>query len=240
MPADQIKTFSDIDGAWRSAERESDKRAVWRALARGGWFHACRDAVQRNDQTTLKAWLDAGDSTRQDILHFAGPEATQLVHAYLRCGLVGCSAREEALQEILNHEPGALTFDMPLGFCTDLTLALAGQPLRQAEQNISLSVLLVDTARNEGVGATLLLELISGGRGECYATPELAFLRDTDARQAEDNARACVARTGLWQTAWDVRWQLHRNDGKPLVTLSGPSLGAAFALGLANLCAARL
>jgi len=38
---------------------------------------------------------------------------------------------------------------------------------------------------------------------------------------------------------WDVRWQLHRRDGKPLVPLSGPSLGAAFALGLAKLSASQ-
>ena len=235
MPPGQIQTFADIEVAWRRAERESDKRAVWRVLAKGGWLSACRDAVRRNERTTLETWLDMSDSTKHEIIQFGGPEAAQLVHVHMLCGLAGCKVREGATRELLHSELEAIAPTISRGFCRDLTLALVGKPLRKAERNLSLDVLLVDTARNEGVGASLLLELISSGQGECYAVPELAFLRDKDARRAEDNARACVEGIGLWRTEWDVRWQLHRRDGKPLVTLSGPSLGAAFALGLAKL-----
>ena len=237
MPPSQIQTFNDIEVAWRRAERESDKRAVWRVLAKGGWLSACREAVRRNERTTLETWLDTGDSTKQDIMQFVGPEAAQLVHLHMRCALVGCRTREGAAREWLHTELEASAPTTSRGFCCDLTLALMEEPLREAERSLSLGVLLVDTARNEGVGASLLLELISKGRGECYAVPELAFLRDKDARQAEDNARAYVEEIGLWRKEWDVRWQLHRHDGKPLVTLSGPSLGAAFTLGLAKLLA---
>ena len=239
MPPNLIQTFADIEVAWQSAERESDKRAVWRALAKGGWLRACRAAVQRRERTTFETWLDAGDFTRQEIMQFAGAEAAQLVHLHLLCSHVVCGEREGASWEQLKSVPGAGAFPLPRGFCCDLMRALVGEPLRTAARSVSLSVLLVDTARNEGVEATLSLARLADGEKEWYCVPELAFLRDTEARQAEDHARAYVARTGLWQQEWDVRWQVQRRDGKPLVTLSGPSLGAAFALGLAKLCAAR-
>ncbi len=234
MPS-QIQTFNDIEVAWGRAERESDKRAVWRVLAKGGWLSACRVAVQQDEQSTLETWLDPNDLTKQDIVQFVGRESAQLVHMHLLCGLAACKVREGAARELPRSQLEVLIPKTSRGFCRDLTLALAGEPLRKAERHLSLDVLLVDTARNEGVGASLLVELISNGWGEFYAIPELAFLRDKEARQAEENARACVEGIGLWQTEWDVRWQLHRRDGKPLVTLSGPSLGAAFTLGLAKL-----
>jgi len=237
MPSGRIQTFDDIEVAWHAAGRESDRRAVWRALAKGGWLSACRDAVRRDGRATLETWLGTGDSTKRDIIEFSGPEASQLVRVHMLCGLAGCGAREGVTWELLHTQLEAIAPKISRGFCRDLTLALAGEPLRKAERDLSLDVLLVDTARNEGVGASLLLELISSGRGECYAVPELAFLRDKDARRAEDDARACVEGIGLWRTEWDVRWRLRRRDGKPLVTLSGPSLGAAFALGLAKLLA---
>jgi len=204
-------------------------------LAKGAWLSACRDAVQRSERTTFEAWLDAGDSTKQDVVQFAGPEFAHLVNVHLLCGLAGCRAREEEARELHPPEFESIAPNIARGFCRDLTLTLTGEPPRGAERCLSLAVLLVDTARYEGVGATLLLELIGDGRGECYAVPELAFLRDAAARQAESHARACVAGMGLWRTEWDVRWHLQRRDGKPLVTLSGPSLGAAFTLGLAKL-----
>jgi hypothetical protein len=240
MPSGQITTFSEIGVKWQAAERESDKRAVWRALAKGGWFRACRDAVQRNDRTTLETWLDASDSTKREIIHWAGAEAAQIVHTHILCGLAVCRVRGAALRELGDTLSEAVSVHVPLGFCRDLIQALRGEPLRKAERELSLTVLLVDTARNEGTGATLTLEVILDGGGEFYAVPELAFLRDKDSRQAEDEARACVEGTGLWRKDWDVRWRLQRRDGKPLAALSGPSIGAAFALGLAKLCAGHL
>jgi len=79
MPSIQIQTSADIESAWRRAERESDKRAVWRILARGGWFHSCREAVRMNDRATLETWLGADVSPTQDILQFTGVENAQIV-----------------------------------------------------------------------------------------------------------------------------------------------------------------
>lgn len=241
MPSGQIQTFDEIITAWRKAERESDKRAVWRALARGGWFRACRDAVQRGDQVTLEVWLDnGGDPVTQDIMQFNGAEGAQMVQTHLLCGLVACQTRESAPLERLQalQEAGASSA-ASLGFCRDLIQEFLGEPLHAAERDLSLTVLLVDTARNEGVVATLTLELVPDGRGEFYPVPELAFIRDVDFRQAEENAHGCSAGTELWHKGWDVRWRLQRRDGKALFNLTGPSLGAAFALGIGKLLAER-
>ncbi len=107
----------------------------------------------------------------------------------------------------------------------------------QQEKDISLNVLLVDTARNEGVLAVLTLESVRDGSGELYPIPELAFMSSADFQHAQHEAGAWAENTGLWRTDRDVRWQLRRRDGKPLVNLTGPSLGAAFALGIAKLFA---
>jgi len=236
MPSGQITTFSELAVAWHEAERESDKRAVWRTLARGGWFRACREAVQRGDQAALEAWLDESDLTKQDIIQFNGADLAQMVYLYLLCSLVACRTRELAPLDRRKALQGTAALSLAsLGFCRDLTLQLLGEPLCRAEKDLSLSVLLVDTARNEGVVATLRLELIPDGKGDFYPVPELAFLRDPDFCQTEDNARECLQRMGLWKRERDVRWQLQRRDDKPVVNLTGPSLGAAFALGLGKL-----
>jgi hypothetical protein len=104
-------------------------------------------------------------------------------------------------------------------------------------RDLSLPVLLVDIARNEGVVATLTLELMPDGNGGLYPIPELALIRDTDFRRAEDEARVCGEEVELWQKGRDVRWRLQRRDGKPIVNLTGPSLGAAFTLGIVKLFA---
>jgi hypothetical protein len=152
----QIETLEDILDAWHKAARESDKRALWRALARGGWLQACRTAVQRQDRGALTDWLDEMQTIQQEILQFSGPQAAQTVYTHLACSLAACGE---------NAPPLALA---PPGFCRDLRSALLGQPLREAERDLVMTVLLVDTARNEGVVATLTLELLPSGNGELY------------------------------------------------------------------------
>lgn len=220
-----METFEEILDAWHKAARESDKRALWRTLARSGWLQACRTAVQQHDRVTLTDWLDETQTTQQEIIQFSGPQAAQTVYTHLACSLAACEENAPTL---------VLT---PPGFCCDLSLALLRQPLRQAERDLSMTVLLVDTARNEGVVATLTLELLPHGSGELYPAPALAFLRDDDFRQAEDNARASLEQTSVAYKHQDVRWRLQRHDNKPLTSLSGPSMGAAFALGIGKLCA---
>jgi len=122
VPLSQIETFSEIAAEWRAAERESDKRAVWRKLVRGGWLHACRDAVQRGDRATLEAWLDKGDMTKQDIIQFNGAAAERIVRTHILCSLAACWARELASLEPLNAARGIVTLDVPLD--ADVSAAL--------------------------------------------------------------------------------------------------------------------
>lgn len=111
-----------------------------------------------------------------------------------------------------------------------------GQQHPEAREQ-SLTVLLVDEARDDGVVATLTLEFVANGTGALYPDPALAFVyRDWEFRQAEDWARNYVQRRGLWQKEWDVRWRLERRDRQPISALTGPSMGGAFALGLAKCC----
>ena len=305
MPLGQIEAFSELAAEWHGAERESDKRAVWRALARGGWLRACREAVQRGDRAILEAWLDKGDATKQDLVQFQGEEVARMVRTHLRCSLAACWAQAVVLLEpsavtvaaprapavsavlellrtaweavasqsdtaqsldvlaqelfrearwpgarvtaaaladlafclLAQHRTAPVSGQLPLGFFRDLTQDLLGEPPRKAERDLSLTVLLVDRARNEGVVATLTLELMPDGSGGFYPIPELALIRDPDFRQAQDDARAYSEGVGLWQKGRDVRWRLHRRDGKPIINLTGPSIGAPFALGLVKLFA---
>lgn len=225
MPAGQLETFADILDAWQRAERESDKRALWRTLARGGWFRACREAARRKDPTIFIPWLDESDATKHDIITFNGDDLARMALTHLRCGLAVCNGVEV---DPATESPG---------FCWDLRLALSDSPLRPVQRSLSLTTLLVDMARNEGVTAVLTLELIREGSGDFYPVPELAFLRDADFQQAETNAQVAVHTIAQWPPSDDVRWRLQRRDGKPLANLSGPSLGAAFSLGISALLA---
>jgi hypothetical protein len=230
MPSGQIETFDDILDVWQKAERESDKRALWRTLARGGWFRACHKAARHKDPTPFISWLDESDATKRDIITFNGEDTARMALTHLRCGLAVCHRVDVDAAKV---DP---TNDSP-GFCRDLMLALSDSPLRPVRQSLSLTTLLVDVARNEGVTAVLTLELIKEGSGDFYPVPELAFLRDADFQQAETNARAAVHTITQWPPSYDVRWRLQRRDGKPLTNLSGPSLGAAFSLGVSVLLA---
>jgi len=179
--------------------------------------------VRQQDCGVLQVWLDAGAPVQQSIIEFNGEESAHLVRVYLRCGLRACRQSGSDLRET------------PSGFCKDLTLALSGLPLRRQERDVSLAVLLVDTGRNEGAAASLTLALIPNGTGDFYPLPEFVFLRDATFQEAEVNACAAIKAMGLWLSTHDVRWSLQRRDSKPVATLSGPSMGAAFALGLGKL-----
>lgn len=237
MPSGQIESLNDIETAWSTATRESDKRAVWRMLVRGGWLRACREAVHKRDLAMLEAWLDKSDTIKQDLIQFHSAEAAQMVHTHLLCSLTACETLEAAPDALIKTRWEAVALQPNAsGFCRDLMQALLGKPLHQAERDLSLTVLLVDTARDEGVVATLTLELIPDGSRTIYPVPELAFLRDNDFRHAENQAGTWSTSILMWRQDQDIRWRLHRQDGKPLTSLTGPSLGAAFALGIAKLC----
>ena len=237
MPSSQIETFDDIITAWQQARREADRRAVWRLLSRSGWFRACRDAVQQKDRTSLANWLDPSDATKQDIIAFSGPQAAQTVRAHVWCGLNALASRPLEHNEPVGEPPQDRPTEVAPGLLRDLIQQLSGAPARPAEQEVSLNTLLVDTARNEGMLTSLTLGLIPDGSGDLYPSPAFAFLRDASFCQAENDAREWLVHSGLVPKGQDIRWHLRRHDGKPFGQLSGPSMGAAFALGMAKLLA---
>lgn len=237
MPLSQLETFDDIVTEWQRAGRESDRRAVWRALSRGGWFRACRDAVQKDDWTSLASWLDPDDPAKQNIIEFNGQEAARTVRVHLQCGLSTFHNRTPEHNEPIIEAPHDIPPEVPLGLWRDLTQELLGLPPRTTEREVSLNTLLVDTARNEGMLTTLTLGLVPDGNGDLYPTPAFAFIRDATFCQAENDAREWLEHAGLAPEKHDIRWQLQRHDGKPFVNLTGPSMGAAFALGMAKLLA---
>ncbi|MBI1923768.1 hypothetical protein HYR99_05910 [Candidatus Poribacteria bacterium] len=108
---------------------------------------------------------------------------------------------------------------------------------RSAERSVTLIALLV-YQNNKGFTAKLTLELFKNGTGGIYKSPaEHAFLTlAPDFEGAIDNAKACVKSRGANFDGVDVRWRLERHDGKPLPPfVEGPSMGAAFAIGLSRL-----
>jgi hypothetical protein len=133
--------------------------------------------------------------------------------------------------------------DLPLVFFRDLLATLLPENKRhsrpsQSEPSVSLTALLVGKTQRQGIVATLSLEQRSGGNGLCYPTPDLAFVRrDLTFRAAERNACTYVKDAGLWKADQDVCWRVERRDGQPITTLTGSSMGFAFALGLAKLFA---
>jgi hypothetical protein len=112
---------------------------------------------------------------------------------------------------------------------------------RQVEGEVKLSALLIYEATSFGVAVQLILERIKNGHGEVYPAPvPHAFTVIKPCfKQAIDNAVGYVkVKTGLLMDEFDVRFRLERYDKKPLPSpLSGPSLGAGFAIGLLKLLA---
>jgi hypothetical protein len=137
----------------------------------------------------------------------------------------------------------ALETDLPLAFFRDLLYRLLPEskdPRRPPPSvtPVSLTALLVGKTQRQGIVATLSLEQRSDGSGVCYPTPDVAFARrDPAFHEAEHNAYRYVKAIGLWKANRDVRWRIERRDGQPITTLTGSSMGFAFALGLAKLFA---
>jgi hypothetical protein len=156
-------------------------------------------------------------------------------------------AFDAQLCECVSHHCGQIAEEtnLPLAFFRDLLysfLAESKDPHRlpASATTVSLTALLVSKTQRQGVVATLSLEPRSGGSGLCYPTPDLAFVRrDPTFREAEHNACTYVKDAGLWKADHDVRWRVTRRDGQPINTLTGSSMGFAFALGLAKLFTAE-
>jgi hypothetical protein len=241
-------TFAEIEQEWSICSTRQLRRFLWEKLTginTRGWFQACRNAVQAVDCTTLLAWRNEDDTTKQDVIQlgsrFGFEEAACMVRAHLHCALTAVEHQQwtsgTVPSDVLQAIADKLQTPPPIGFLRDLTAELLDAPPRQpVREPLSLTALLVDTALDKGIVANLTLELMPDGNKNLYPTPALAFVvRDKDFSQAEENARTCVQREGLWQEGWDVRWRLERRDQTPITALTGNSAGLAFALGLAKL-----
>lgn len=147
--------------------------------------------------------------------------------------------------ERVSHHCGqiAQATDLPLAFFRDLLYSFLPESkdprrLPSSATAVSLTALLVSKVQRQGIVATLSLESRSGGSGVCYPAPDLAFVRrDPTFREAEHNACTYVKDAGLWKAEHDVCWRVTRRDGQLINTLTGASMGFAFALGLAKLFA---
>jgi len=239
-------TFDEIESLWQQCRTREENRALWERLARGGWLAACREAVQRGDRATIEAWLDESDAAKQAIIHFNGAEAAQMVRAHLLCALTALDHQQwtsgtvpaDALQAIAAELQPSTLNPQPLGlsFLRDLTQELLGGQASPAQQQASLTALLVDTKHNSGVVATLTLELLPDGSGAIYPVVEQAFLPNPEFLGAVDNARR-YQQQRLWRDGCDVRWRLslRRNNSLIRSPLTGDSAGLAFALALRKL-----
>ncbi|MGE0825530.1 MAG: hypothetical protein AB7G75_17000 [Candidatus Binatia bacterium] len=195
--------------------------------------------------------------------HSDGDEAeafrSHMLQAHLRCVSIALQIQQEEdasdtradsnaafearLFDYVSHQCRHIDqeTDLPLPFFRDLLYSLlpagAGpHQLIQPDISVSLTALLVGKKQRQGVVATLSLEQRSSGSGLCYPAPDLAFVRrDPTFREAEYSACKYVKDAGLWKADQDARWRIERRDGQPINTLTGSSMGFAFALGLAKL-----
>ena len=170
----------------------------------------------------------------------------QMIQTYLRCAQLamqpGPFAPEsmESIQEDIQKT--AQQCGMPAGFIRDIVWSLIPEcssylePTSQT-QRVSVIGLLVAEKLRTGFPAVLTLELRSNGHGALYPHPALTFIcRDAEFQCSETNA--CARVEELWQArhaGQDIRWQLNRHDGQPITSISGPSLGLTFTMGMAKL-----
>lgn len=146
-------------------------------------------------------------------------------------------------QQFVRQELESLKFSSPLSaeWAWD-TIKTMWNSSREVTRSEKMTVLFVLQSINQGITATLILELLPSGRGIFYPDPaSMSFVscEDADFQQSIANALAHIHQRGLrmQDRQVDVRWKLKRQDGKPLPRIEGGSLGGAFALGLAKLLA---
>ena len=239
-----LRHLQDLEAQWPSCRTREARRDLWEPFTEpaGLWLSACRDIVRQKDTYTLARWLDPGDPTPQDILNFDANRRAAL-QAHLRCAHVALTCAPNAPLDEFDARLRPIADETHLAprLLRDLTWTLLPNgPTLAPEHATELYVLLIEEGRDTGVVGLLSLHLMSQGAGRLYPHHDLALvLRNEVFRQAEADARAYVDSQGLWARDKDVRWRLTRPfDNRPIRRLTGPSMGAAFALGLSKLGAA--
>ena len=203
---------------------------------------ACQHEVEANHWSNAAQWW-LEESEHLTFIHNSQEQGhhQHMAQLHLRCTQVAIAYRASTSR---NPPPAAhiaaslSEAGRPLGFLLDLARVLLGEQVRPALASQTLPVLVVDREYNEGLVLSLTLDRVEGGSGVLYLHPDQAFVfRDQEFEQAEENAQEAVKHLGLWPPEHqdDVRWSLTRSEGGRLPTLTGPSAGGAFALGLAKL-----
>lgn len=229
--------------------------------ASGAWSPQYEQTHHDQASRWVAALLDDFSPPAALVDHSDGDEAeafrSHMLRAHLLCVSIALQLQHEEGEadaafdaQLCGHVSShcgqiAQETDLPLAFFRDLLYSMLPESkdsrrLPPSATPISLTALLVGKTQRQGIVATLSLESRSGGSGLCYPAPDLAFVRrDRTFREAEHNACTYVKDAGLWKADYDVRWRVTRRDGRPITTLTGSSMGFAFALGLAKLFTAE-
>ncbi|MFQ5643574.1 MAG: NACHT domain-containing protein [Thiogranum sp.] len=229
--------LGEIRDKWENCRSAPQRQRLWRELTRpeGIWLRACQEAVAacREQPATGRAaflhWLDhdaTGSAVRYCEYNYSRRLQSAILRAFFQLGLRVC----ERGGSLPDREIPALakTAGVPAGFLCDIGRYLCKQAMRKAGRSVELTALLVNRD-DDGVPARLTLELVRNGEGTVYPAPELSLCRDRAFLASENTVTELFS--GQLNGA-DIRWSLQRLDGKPLGHLTGPSMGAAFALGL--------
>jgi len=234
-------TLDGIEARWLACRTQEQRRELYEELVgtERGWFHACRHAVCTSREETVQSWLNKSLEAKHQILHFRG-DHMPLLRAHLLSARWALPNHHRTTGIIPDQAFSCFVNETGLvpGLLHDLVEELGTGHIRQPMWSQSMPALLIDRVRDTGVVATLTLELMSAGNQTLYPVPACLFV-DRDAAFCQAAIAACehVLQTGLWPQGWDVRWHVQRRDGKPLLPLTGPSMGGAFALGLVKLLA---
>jgi len=254
---DELLTFPSFQAA-ASIENLDLRDLVFRACQQAAtisWTNTFeREQARQWVEQRLKAFppppvlIEHGDLGLAEAVSDAETYRIEMIHAHLLCTLAvlqgeWTSGTVPSGKAMFAKELSAIAeaTDVPLSFFYNLMQELLPEEvktrqLHPARPTLSLTTLLVREGREEGVVATLTLELLPNGTGTLYPSPDLAFVRrDPSFRDAEKNARTYVESLGLWRKDRDVCWRLERRDRQSILALGGPSLGLAFATGMAKL-----
>ena len=226
--------LNDIEESWRTCRSEAQREHLWASLTRPGglWFQTMHETVKSNSNFDVESWKNnyiIGYCKKG----FSADFQSRVMRSYFKClqiiaELDGTTPTSQL--HLVAQEEG-----IPENFVNDVFHELLNKPLKQAQQKISLTALLINH-EHESVPATLTLELIAEGTGMLYPTPQLSLCRDQTFIETENIAAKAMMSN---QTSYDVRWSLARQDGESLGHLTSPSMGTAFALGLHHLFTPR-
>jgi energy-coupling factor transporter ATP-binding protein EcfA2 len=228
--------LEDISKKWAACQSVVERERLWRHLMRpdGQWLSACKEAAQPSyDSTTALQML--ADTQPDSLLAFnrvslanaAEPGPDTILKIAL--GLQETGLSETTIKNLADST------GIPTGFASDIALHLTSSRPRPGRQDIKITCLLIDPDDNS-VSVSLKLELVTNGSGAIYPVPELALCRDQAFMAQETLALAAISSL---PADCDIRWSVTRLDGEEIASLSGPSMGAAFALGIKALVEPR-